>query len=333
MHSRHANGHNGQAHSPPAGAPPSPAASAAALCILASGSSANCSILAVWSAGRRRACLIDAGISPRRAERRFAERSLSLADLDGILLTHLDSDHWHPAWARKLPRAARIHIHERHAGRARRCGLGGRASPFSGAFELWPGVRVEPLLASHDHLGSVAYRFDFAPCGSRLGFATDLGRVPEALVEHFRSVDVLALESNYCPRLQHASGRPWFLKRRIMGGDGHLSNDQCLRAVEAIAPTTHVVLLHLSQECNRPEICADLHAGADYALTISSQEAPTRWVTIARPPGAQVRITPHAQLPLFGVPPPAASSPRGGAGLTHGTAAPRTASGGALVPS
>jgi len=175
---------------------------------------------------------------------------------------------------------------------------------FEGAFELCPGVRVVPALASHDDMGSVAYRFEFAVCGSRFGFATDLGRVTEALVEHLQGVDVLALESNYCPRLQHASSRPWYLKRRIMGGAGHLSNEEALRAIEAISPRVHVVFLHLSQECNNPELVASMHAGADYAFTITEQHRPSRWVEIAPPRGVPIRTTAMAQLPLFVSPAP-----------------------------
>ena len=161
------------------GNPPYPCATAS-LCVLASGSGGNCSILAVWSCGRRRVCLIDAGLSPRRVARRLEERGLSLEAVDGVLLTHLDHDHWHRGWVRRLPREARVHIHQSHAARGRRCGLDGRAALYSAPFELWPGVMVSPALASHDDWGVVAFRFDFAACGSRLGYATDLGRVPAA---------------------------------------------------------------------------------------------------------------------------------------------------------
>src|SRR5207237_1874511 len=111
-----------------------------------------------------------------------------------------------------------------------------------------------------------------------LGFVTDLGHMPGTLIDHLRAVDVLAIESNYCPRLQQSSGRPWFLKRRITGGRGHLSNEQCAAAVSEIRPRSHVVLLHLSRECNHPSLAAGAHDGAPYALTLSHHERPTPWV-------------------------------------------------------
>ncbi|MFT3685918.1 MAG: hypothetical protein QM783_13520 [Phycisphaerales bacterium] len=121
------------------------------------------------------------------------------------------------------------------------------------------------------------------------------------------------IESNYCPKLQVASDRPEFLKRRIMGGRGHLSNDEAIDAIEAIAPREHVVLVHLSQQCNDPALVASLHrrrrgidASSDSVLTISTQDAPTRWVPIRRQPAVapELVIRPFQragrQLPLFG---------------------------------
>lgn len=139
--------------------------------------------------------------------------------------------------------------------------------------------------------------------GGSIGFATDLGRVTPELVKLFKGdgsgggaveggvrggVDVLAIESNYCPRMQAASGRPGFLIERITGGRGHLSNHQAAEAIRAIEPREHVVLLHLSRQCNDVGLVASLHEGSDYHVTISSQDVPTRWVPIrgSRVPGS-----------------------------------------------
>src|SRR5690348_13733358 len=129
----------------------------ASLCVLASGSSGNCSVLAIWTCGRRRLCLIDAGISPRRTERTLQELGLSLDDIDCILLTHLDHDHWHGGWNRRLPASVPVRVHHRHAARARRGGIIGRLAPFDGEFELYAGVCVRAALGLHDDLGVVSY--------------------------------------------------------------------------------------------------------------------------------------------------------------------------------
>ncbi|HYE01635.1 MAG TPA: MBL fold metallo-hydrolase [Phycisphaerales bacterium] len=256
----------------------------AELCVLASGSGGNCSVLAVEQGGTRRVCLIDLGLSPRRTELLLAERGLGLHDVDDAILTHLDDDHFHRGWVRALPRHATLRVHARHAALDDCFGLFGRLPcQFEAGFVLRCGAGVRALLAAHDRAGVSALRVDFAgPPACALGFATDLGRVTDPLVGLLAGVDVLAIESNYCPKMQEESGRPWFLRRRITGGAGHLSNLEALEAILRIGPGEHVVLLHLSRQCNCPELVASLHEGADYAVTITSQTHPTRWVRIGQ---------------------------------------------------
>lgn len=251
---------------------------------LASGSKGNCSAIVMRHDGVTRTVLIDLGIHPKRANQLLIERGVPPHSVECALLTHLDSDHAHPAWCQHLPRHATIRMHKTHAGRAGRQGmLFHRSEPFDGAFWTDPvgGIHVDPVMMSHDEQGVASFRFTFA-CGGTMGFATDLGRATQKLIDHMKGVDVLVIESNYCPILQQKSNRPAFLKRRIMNGSGHLSNEQCLEAVRAIEPREHVVLIHLSQECNRPELVLDMHAGADYALTVATQDEPTRWVRLGK---------------------------------------------------
>ncbi len=246
-------------------------------CVLASGSAGNCSVLRVGD----RLILIDAGLSPRRTRRAIADLGLASAPIAAVVLTHLDDDHYHAGWPAALGGETTVYMHRSHVGRARREGrLPRRADIFAEPFEPVPGVVFTPALIAHDSLGTSVFRVEFAGAapGGTLGFATDVGRVSEPLVSVLRGVDVLAIESNYCPRLQLASSRPEYLKRRIMGGSGHLSNEQCRDAVDAIAPRRHVVLLHLSRECNEPGLAAAHHADAPYRLTVTSQHRASEWI-------------------------------------------------------
>jgi len=105
----------------------------------------------------------------------------------------------------------------------------------------------------------VSFRLE-SDAGS-VGFATDIGRVSDGLVDLLRGVDLLAIESNYDRGMQLDSARPKFLKDRIMGGRGHLSNEECVEAVRAIAfpdEPAQVVLIHLSRECNHPEVVREV---------------------------------------------------------------------------
>ena len=268
-----------------------------AICVLASGSLGNCTLLRVPRAGARPLhVLIDLGLSPRRTFALLAERGVGPEDLDAVVFTHLDGDHCHLGWCGRaeaaeggegesafpaaLPRHVEVFVHRSHAGRGYRVGLnGGRLLTFRDEpFALRDGLVIEPKLNFHDSLGAAAFRVALGEAA--LGFATDLGRVTTELIEHLRGVDTLAIESNYCPVLQAESDRPAFLKRRIMGGRGHLSNTESLEAVRAIGPGGHVVLLHLSRHCNRPDLARAGHDGAGYELILTSQEEPTPWVPV-----------------------------------------------------
>lgn len=261
----------------------------ATLCVIASGSSGNCSALLMKDrrTGVARVCLIDAGISPRRVAMFLRHQGLKPHDVTDVLFTHLDRDHCHPGWVRGLPGHARFRVLRNHIPRARREGLAERElTPFdagpAGAFTLTRGVRVSAVQLAHDELGVAAFRFEFTE--GTLGFATDLGRVREELIDHLAGVDVLAIESNYCPILQANSERPFFLKQRIMGGSGHISNQEAAEAIARISPKQHAVLLHLSRQCNNPSLAVSPHLDAPYRVTVSDQFTPTPWVPIGVAP-------------------------------------------------
>jgi phosphoribosyl 1,2-cyclic phosphodiesterase len=229
--------------------------------------------------------------------------ALSLEEIDAVILTHLDTDHWNGGWARPGAPRLPVWVHRRHEAGARSLGVS-TPTVFTGPFEP-AGISVDPILMSHDEQGVSSFRFEFA-AGGCLGYATDLGHPTPRFIEHMAGVDVLALESNYCPHMQMASGRPLFLKRRIMGGSGHLSNEQAAQAASEIRPRLHQVLLHLSRQCNTPQRAASGHVGAPYSLTVSEQHRPTGWIAV--PPGprparrAAERMI-HVQQPLFDLSP------------------------------
>lgn len=226
------------------------------LSILGSGSSGNGAVLVHEDRGVRRVVLIDLGLSRRRTLAGLAALRLGPAEVAAAVVTHFDHDHYRRGWAESLAaRGVPLFVHERHLDEAAARGVPAAGlRSYSGPFQAAPGLAVDPLLAAHDELGSVAFRFRTE--AGDLAWATDLGRVPRELPRHFAGARILAIESNYCPQRQAASPRPAFLKRRITGGRGHLSNEEAIRAIEAIAAAggmpEHVVLLHLSRECNCP---------------------------------------------------------------------------------
>lgn len=278
-------------------------------CVLGSGSAGNSTLIICGEGETRHCMLIDAGLSPRMTARRMHELGILPSDLRDIVLTHLDADHFNPGWIKAVEKhGIRLHVHHRHRNAAWQSGISMRtARLFTSTPEPEGGPRMESVLLAHDNLGSVGFVIEHA--GLRLGYATDLGCVPPNLLERFVDLHALAIESNYDRQMQLDSARPWFLKRRIMGGMGHLSNDQTLEAItrlEARCDLAHVVLLHLSRQCNDPGLVRELYRRrAPHMLdrlVMSAQDQATPIVSAVRKPGLRrppLRESPEADFEWF----------------------------------
>jgi len=237
-------------------------------------------VLTIGQGLTTRVCLIDAGLSPRRTRTLLADQGFRFDQVDHILVTHFDRDHFHLGWQAAKLDNIRIHAHADHAFAAGRAGLTDKnLRLFEEPFTLWEKLTVSFARLDHDNLGVTAFRIESS--NASLGYATDLGRATGDLTRALHGVGTLAIESNYCPQLQMDSNRPAFLKKRIMGGAGHLSNHESAEAVRQIAPGAHAVLLHLSRQCNLPEIALDTHADHACEVVVSSQFDPTEWIDIA----------------------------------------------------
>ncbi|HEX3355835.1 MAG TPA: MBL fold metallo-hydrolase [Tepidisphaeraceae bacterium] len=270
--------------------------------------------------------LIDCGIGPRTCAKRMEGTGVTLGDVRAICLTHLDSDHFKVGWMKTIvARGIRVfcdqhRVEEVMTAVERTTWISGACletmddasgnemggprkamiaafekliCPFNGkSFSPLDGVEIHSIPLAHDRMGSSG--FVIGGFGARVGFATDLGRVPKRLIERFCELDILALESNYDSEMQLSSSRPWYLKQRIMNGAGHLSNAQALEAIRMIldrceatgsAMPAHVVLLHRSRECNCPKLLRMMfHEDARIAkrLTLAEQLERTEWLRPVR---------------------------------------------------
>ena len=137
-------------------------------------------------------------------------------------------------------------------------------------------------VASLEREHHVHPRRDADHAGGQFRLGLSLGRRTARLVEFLSGADALFLESNYDPAMQRASGRSPYLVDRIMGGDGHLSNEQALEialAVDRVQPLGTLQLLHLSRQCNCPRLVARLWQERAPALvprlTVTAQHAPS----------------------------------------------------------
>jgi phosphoribosyl 1,2-cyclic phosphodiesterase len=110
--------------------------------------------------------------------------------------------------------------------------------------------------APHDAREPVALVATTKSTGERVGIAYDLGHLTERFIRHFADVDVLVLESNHDSAMLRTGPYPWSLKQRVAGPNGHLSNAEAALMARTCVHRglRHVVLCHLSQVNNRPEM-------------------------------------------------------------------------------
>lgn len=220
--------------------------------ILASGSEGNS--LLVSGGGTH--VLLDAGISARRITAALRELGLSPRDLSAVLLTHEHSDH--VSGLATLVKQYRPPLYAT-AGTARAvCRRAPAAAdvlriiPRQGTFDVG-GVHVTAFPTSHDAAESVDYRFDCG--GSAVGVLTDTGCVTPAAEDALRGVGLMVLESNHDVDWLLSGPYPYYLKQRILGACGHLSNNDAAFLAQRLAAfgTRRFVLAHLSRENNTPE--------------------------------------------------------------------------------
>jgi phosphoribosyl 1,2-cyclic phosphodiesterase len=267
-----------------------------------SGSNGNC----YYVGNEQDAILVDAGISCREIERRMQRLGLSLQAVRAIFISHEHSDH-----IRGLPTLLKKYRIPLYITPATLRGSGmylyeELLRDFSGLEEVMIGsLRIRPFTKIHD--AADPYSFTVSHAGTTVGVFTDLGRACSNLVQHFRQCHAAVLEANYDEELLENGNYPWHLKRRIRGGQGHISNREALELFRAHRPAgmQHLVLGHLSQNNNRPELVADLftpHMGG-VQLTVASRYEESALFHVASDGSfipAHYESAPPAQLQLFG---------------------------------
>ena len=221
---------------------------------LQSGSNGNC--IYVEAEGIR--LLLDAGISGKQAALRLAAHDREIRDVDALILSHDHGDHTRCAGIYQRKFGLPIYV-TRPTLAACEWALGriDDVRPFTaGATLEFGGVRVHTIRTPHDGVDGVAFIVEAE--GRRLAILTDLGHPFDALADVLGSADAAYLESNYDPQMLATGWYPEFLKRRIRGDGGHLSNAEAAELVRRCG--THmqwVTLSHLSENNNTPALAAE----------------------------------------------------------------------------
>ncbi|MDQ0569388.1 phosphoribosyl 1,2-cyclic phosphodiesterase [Variovorax paradoxus] len=230
---------------------------------LGSGSTGNAALVEATSGGRTSRLLIDCGFGLKQLDLRLARAGLAAGDIDAIFVTHEHGDHI--GCAHSLSRRNRIPV---WMSEGTWLATGGR--DFEGRLNLARDeaefaigdISVQPFTVPHDAREPLQLR---CSDGARtLGVLTDLGHATAHVLSSLRGVHALLLEFNHDSELLANSAYPAFLKLRVGGKHGHLSNEAAAEIARAVRHDglRHVVAAHLSEQNNRPDIVRRLMAEA-----------------------------------------------------------------------
>jgi phosphoribosyl 1,2-cyclic phosphodiesterase len=236
--------------------------------VLASGSRGNSTLIQSRGVG----ILIDVGLGPRVLRDRLRGVGSDWDRLAAVILTHTHRDHVDIATLRTLAEfRIPFFCHASHRqDLAETAGVRHlEQSRLLRVYDQHPfllpnGLRAEPVSLQHDSGPTFGFRIEVPPDRRKkaiaLGFLSDTGGWTPAMVDAVTDVDVLGVEFNHDVGLQRSSGRPSHLIARVLGDRGHLSNEQGADLVREVFARSgrnavqHLVLLHLSGQCNHPSL-------------------------------------------------------------------------------
>lgn len=183
--------------------------------------------------------------------------SLSADDISAIVVTHSHTDHIRGLGTVSKRHGIPIYATEETAREitalyreAEACITTVRAGEYFYAASF----DILPFSTPHDCPGSVGFRIETK--SGALGHITDSGYIPNSVMEALKGVMTVILEANHDVDMLINGGYPYFLKRRILSDQGHLSNAASAEAAATLAEAgcRNFVLAHLSRDNNTPEI-------------------------------------------------------------------------------
>jgi phosphoribosyl 1,2-cyclic phosphodiesterase len=228
-------------------------------CVLGSGSKGN----ATYLESGETSILIDAGMSGRELQKRLATIGVELSAINAILVTHEHNDHIQAVGV--LSRRVKIPVYANSATFSAAAKTINR--PFSynefetGSSFHFRNLEIHPFSISHDTEDPVGFRISDG--NFSFGYCTDTGKVSRLMSHRLASCQALVLESNHDIDMLQSGTYPPYLKQRIRSSHGHLDNVVAAAFLQELCHENlqHVVLAHLSEENNHPDIA--LHAAVE----------------------------------------------------------------------
>ncbi len=222
---------------------------------LGSGSSGNATLVEGRSGSQVTRLLIDCGLGIRQLDGQLAQAGVSASQIDAVFITHEHGDHIGCARSFALRGRTPVWMSPGTHAALGEPDFEGLLRPAQDGVAIDLGeLRIMPFTVPHD--AREPLQLSCTDGALRLGILTDLGHATAHVLAQLGACRAILLESNHDADLLAASSYPAFLKQRIGGRYGHLSNQDAGEILAAIAHPglAHVVAAHLSQQNNRPEL-------------------------------------------------------------------------------
>ncbi|MDR2833245.1 MAG: MBL fold metallo-hydrolase [Streptococcaceae bacterium] len=222
--------------------------------ILASGSSGN----SLYIETPQKKFLVDAGFSGKKIESLLGEINREGKDIDALFVTHEHSDHIQGVGVLARRFGIDVYANEK-TWQAMSHVVGNIPTGQKHVFDMGTimtigDIDIESFGVSHDAAAPQFYVFH--KDNKKFVMLTDTGYVSDRMRGVIRDADVYLMESNHDLEMLRMGGYPWSLKQRILGDQGHLSNeDGALVAADVLGDKTKKIFLgHLSRENNIKEL-------------------------------------------------------------------------------
>ena len=270
---------------------------------LNSGSNGNC----YYIANDVEAVLVDAGLSCKETERRMQVLGLCMSKVKAIFISHEHTDHIKGVESIAEKFLLPVYLTEATAQRGRLHFKKELINYFAGYQPITIGSLVVTAFPKfHDAIDP--HSFIISGNGITIGVFTDIGASCNHVTKHFSLCNAAFLESNYDETMLDNGSYPAFLKNRIRGGNGHLSNKQALEIFTTHRPPfmSHLLLSHLSKDNNCPVAVHKLfnEQSKGTKIIVASRDQQTSLYVITNSSSVKLKINkkkllPETQLSLF----------------------------------
>jgi phosphoribosyl 1,2-cyclic phosphodiesterase len=222
---------------------------------LNTGSNGNC----FYIGNNEEAILVDAGLTCKETEIRMLRLNLDIKKVKAIFISHEHGDHIKglPVISKKYQLPVYITRNTLISGRQQ------LLPHLTKTFTAYQAIMIGSLAITafpKNHDAAEPHSFVVGCNQINVGIFTDIGRHCDHLINNFKLCNAAFLEANYDEEMLDKGRYPYYLKNRIRGGRGHLSNQQALDLFKNHKPAqmSHLLLSHLSKDNNCPDLVQSL---------------------------------------------------------------------------